>query len=81
MSEDGGVRELKPIASDDVAAVLREALALAEAGKLRGVVLFMSHMGTSQLRHVQGGYMNLAEVSIVIDHWKWQHFQAESGGR
>jgi len=78
VSEDGGVRELKPIASHDVAAVLREALVLAEAGKLRGVVLFMSHMGTTQLRHVQGGHMNLAEVSIIIDHWKWQHFQSES---
>jgi len=80
VSDDDVLREVKPVTSDDVPKVLHEALSLAVQGKLRGVVVFMSFHGSTQLRHVQGGHMNLAEVSITVDHWKWQHFLSEQAG-
>lgn len=79
--EDGVLRELKAVTSDDVPAVLHEALSLAVQSKLRGVVVLMAYHGSPKLRHLSGGTINLGEVALMVDHWKWQHFDAEHKGR
>lgn len=79
MSEDGVIREIKPVTTDDVPGVLHEALSEAVAGKVRGVIVLMAYHGSTKLRHLHGGSINLAEVQHIIDHMKWQHFHSEHG--
>ncbi len=81
VSEDGAIREVKPVTSDDVPKVLHSALSDAVAGKLRGVVVLMAYHGGGSLVHLSGGTIHLSEVSLLVDHWKFRHFLDQAEGR
>lgn len=75
MTEPGVLHEVKPVTSDDVPAVLHDALGLAVAGQIRGVVVLLAFHGTTKLEHVAGGEISIAEVALLVDHWKFEHFR------
>lgn len=74
------LREIRPVTSDDVPGALRAALDQAVDGTLRGVVILMTHHGTQRLTYATGGHWNIAEIGLLIDRLKFDHFCDQRGG-
>jgi hypothetical protein len=68
--DPSNVRPFVPVTDDAVPAMLREALDLAVAGKLRGIVVLLAFHDRTPMVNLTAGDLSIADAVLLLESWK-----------